>query len=88
MLPNPASRRVATSPTIRRILRTAMKLVRPLLISNDRQIIADASADLEKRRAFQEQFEADVRKLQKPLNEATRPLGQIDVVLERIKRLR
>ncbi len=47
-----------------------------------------ACADLEKRRAFQEQFEADVRKLDKPLTEATRLLHEIDVVLERIKRLR
>ncbi len=52
------------------------------------QIIARASADLEKRRAFQEQFEADVRKLQKPLYEARCLLQEIDLVLERIKRLR
>jgi hypothetical protein len=67
----------------------AMKLIRPSLIPKDMwQIIVDASADLEKRRAFQEQFEADVQKLQKPLYEARRVLQEIDVVLERIKRLR
>jgi hypothetical protein len=66
-----------------------MKLVRPLLIPKDtRQIIVDATADLERRRAFQEQFEADVQKLQKPLYEARRVLQEIDLVLERIKRLR
>ncbi len=67
----------------------AMKLIRPSLIPKDMwQIIVEASADLEKRRAFQEQFEADVQKLQKPLYEARRVLQEIDVVLERIKRLR
>ncbi len=65
-----------------------MKFVPPPLISKDRQIIADACADLEKRRAFQEQFEADVQKLQKPLDEARRLMREIDVVLERIKLLR
>ncbi len=65
-----------------------MKLIRQTLIPKERQIIADACADLEKRRAFQEQFEADVRKLQKPLYEAKRLMQEIDVVLERIKRLR
>ncbi len=66
-----------------------MKFVPPPLIPKDTwQIIADASADLEKRRAFQEQFEADVRKLQKPLDEARHLMQEIDVVLEHIKRLR
>ncbi len=65
-----------------------MKPVRPPLIPKETwQIIAEASADLERRRAFQEQFEADVRELRKPLYEAKCLLQEIDLVLERIKRL-
>ncbi len=65
-----------------------MESVRPPLVPNDREIVAKAYAHLERFMLFQKQFEADVRKLQKPLLEATRLLGEIEVVLEHIKRLR
>ncbi len=66
-----------------------MKLVRPPVLPKDTwQIIDEATADLERRRAFQKQFEADVRALREPLYQARSLLQEIELVLERIKRLR
>ncbi len=42
----------------------------------------------ERRRAFQKLFEADVRALREPLYQARSLLQDIELVLERIKRLR